>query len=207
MAVGPITNPATWLNGTVIQASFLQNVMDNINNPGNVTFSGLVVDGAGGVLASPTAGAITYTQTVTWQYVISGHGLAVNLGTFTAASWGWTANGSGILICPIEIPFAANASTTLTTIAVRVTQGGATNMTVNLQRTTNINNTSATSTSTIATANSAGSGEQIITLSSLGLTGSAGNSYGLQVQTFNSGDKVYGVTLTFSRTGAIVPGA
>jgi hypothetical protein len=60
MATGIITSPSSWVNGTVVTPSFLQNVMDNINFPGGVTFTGLQIDGTGDVNAVVSAGCIQF---------------------------------------------------------------------------------------------------------------------------------------------------
>lgn len=60
MATGIITSPTTWLVGTVITPQFMQSVMDNINNPGAVTFTGLQIDGTGNTNATVSSGAIQF---------------------------------------------------------------------------------------------------------------------------------------------------
>lgn len=58
MAVGLITSPALWLTGTVAPATWFQAVQDNINAPGAISSSSLLVDGTGGATNSVPAGAI-----------------------------------------------------------------------------------------------------------------------------------------------------
>ena len=61
MAVGLITNPATWLLGTVAAPTWFQNVQDNLNGligGTGPTLASLQVDGAGGAASALGAGIV-----------------------------------------------------------------------------------------------------------------------------------------------------
>lgn len=64
MAIGVISSPATWLNGTVLAPSWAQNVQDNVNlfygAVGNGTLSAysLTVDGTGNQSITGVAGTV-----------------------------------------------------------------------------------------------------------------------------------------------------
>lgn len=85
MAIGLITNPATWLLGTPAAPSWFQNAQDNINGllQQGVTTAGLWVDGTGGVAPGATRpGFITLL------------GSAPGYAAGTGAGTGATINGS-----------------------------------------------------------------------------------------------------------------
>jgi hypothetical protein len=60
MAIGRITSPTQWFNGTVVTPSFLQNVQDNINAymDATVSLKGLYVDGTGGATVTTVVGKV-----------------------------------------------------------------------------------------------------------------------------------------------------
>lgn len=64
MAIGPISSPATWALGTVLAPSWAQNVQDNINGwvAGTASFSGISVDGSGGLSVVTPGGLVISKQ-------------------------------------------------------------------------------------------------------------------------------------------------
>jgi len=78
MAVGLITSPAAWVNGTVAPATWFQNVQDTINGlyasqagTGNGTFKSLEVDGIGGQAITVAPGMVSTQQLALTQAVFS----------------------------------------------------------------------------------------------------------------------------------------
>lgn len=64
MASGPISSPALWLNGTVLEPAWAQRVQDNINgwmNGTGATMKMLQIDGVGGNPTTAPAGTVSLT--------------------------------------------------------------------------------------------------------------------------------------------------
>jgi hypothetical protein len=82
MATGIINsnNLVFWQNGTVVTPSFLQAVQDNINSPGNITFSGIKIDGTGASGVTPEASHLVIAGTIPTVTAGAGAGTTPTVG-------------------------------------------------------------------------------------------------------------------------------
>jgi len=178
MAVGLITSPAAWVNGTVAPATWFQNVQDTLN----------------GLYTASSSSVLKTTTRYLWIPAAGGAGVERAL----PASWlvdyeKITANALPPLIAFISIPLA---SSTITQFAMAVNPAGASPMTLEIYE-NNHGPTAGASPTLLATLSSTGTGYQFASATvTAGV--SATNLYFAKLTTGNGGDSYYGFRAEFT---------
>jgi hypothetical protein len=203
---GLISSPAPatgFLYGTVVTPDWANLVSGNINDyiaykaaltAGTVSVAGITVDGVGGNTVTANAG-------VTRTYFIPAAGMQVGSGSWTYTSQQyWTAGNAGIfLMAPILLPFKTSTfASTITAVSARILIASGSGFGLDLFKATNMSTTSTPVFASVGTGVNSGSGEQTVTVSGLSELLTSDKLYYLRVQSSAAGDKIYGLSVTYS---------
>lgn len=189
MAVGVISTPATWYNGTVVQPSYEQNVEDTLNNTYQYKAKTRYM------WLSPEMMRSTNGQ---WVY-----------STVSSAVGIWTATASSdVLICPIPI-FYTNTGAQyqrITSVDVKLKPNSVATMACSVNRRSPMDTTNAPLVTAGSAWNSSGSGHQTVTIATFAQQFAYDFGYiDVAIVAGATGDIVYGVKLTFDNSTIVNP--
>lgn len=184
MAIGTITTPVTWLNGTIDSPTWNQNVQDTLNN------------------VYATKGYIVGTQSV-WlspaEMLLGGNWALSEFSAGAFSAHCSTAAGAGSVGMPIKVPFVdASHYVNVTRVDLRINKASTGTTTLTVAEESRLSTFGgAPNTTGVANATSSSSGHQWISISGLTLRQKADSLIYAYVNAANDGDDLYALQVTF----------
>jgi hypothetical protein len=183
MAIGLISSPAAWYNGTVAPNSWFQSVQDTVN-------------------ASYKAGASSYNY---WLHASS---LTPTVSTWTLVSGAYQASGATQFL-RVAIPLIYIDAThyqRISSVTVRCNQASAAGITVNLVDYTAITTLAAPTENVVSTVTGpASTGEKSIVLTPTLTAPTSSVLIFLRIDSAANNDKVYGINVVIDNSQMYVP--